>query len=78
MTETKKTVEQLQLYAKINAALEIEVEFNSLFNVLDLIPSEQKSTIEKRDVVNILQTFKNMQIFKGEKEGICDKKGEPV
>jgi len=78
MTETKKAVEQLVLYGKINAALEIEAEFNSLFDVLDLIPSEQKPAIERRDVENIIQTFKSMTIFKGTKAGICDKKGEPV
>lgn len=78
MTETKKTVGQLALYARINAALEIEVEFNSLFDVLELIPSDIRPALERKGIIQILQTYRNMQIFKGEKAGICDKKGEPV
>ncbi len=78
MTETEKKVELVSLYARINAAIDIEKEFDQLFKVLDLVPSELSPTIEKRDVINILETYKNMQIFKGKKAGICDTKGEPV
>ena len=76
MTETKKKVEQVSLSARINTALDIEKDFDHLFTALYLIDKE--ATLEKRDVINVLKTYKEFQIFKGKKVGICDTKGEPI
>ena len=78
MIDVKKNLDQVSLYARLDAAVVIEEEFDRLFKVLDLVPSELSPTIERRDVINIIETYKNMEIFKGAKDGICDKKGEPV
>jgi len=78
MTSNEKKVELISMYARINAAQEIQKEFDQLFKVLDMVPSELNATIEKRDVINIIDTYKNMTIFKGTRAGICNKKGEAV
>ncbi len=76
MIDVKKTLGQVSLYARLDAAVVIEEEFDHLFKVLFLV--DKNATLEKRDVINVLKTYKEFQIFKGKKAGICDKKGEPV
>ena len=77
MTDTEKNVELISMYARINAAIDIEKEFDRLFKVLNLLPADDPTMVQ-RDIVNVLKTFKEMQIFRGVKDGICDKEGEPI
>jgi len=74
--ENEKKVEQVVLYARIHATADIATDFDHLFDVLYLV--DKDATIQKRDVINILRTFKEYQIFKAEKAGICNRKGEPI
>ena len=77
MTDTEKNVELISMYARINAAIDIEKEFDRLFKVLNLLPADDPTMVQ-RDIINVLITFKETQIFRGVKDGICDKEGEPI
>lgn len=76
MTEPEKKVEQVELYATISASVEIKKEFDRLFNILFMV--DKDAAITKADVNNVLDAFSEYQITKGVKDGICDKKGEPI
>ncbi len=74
--KTKKRLEQVEIFTKIFASNEIESDFEQLFDTLGIVDDNAK--IEKRDVLIVLNTYRESIIWQGQQAKLLDATGEPT
>lgn len=70
----KKRLNQIEIISKMAAALEIQKEFERLFDTLHLIDVDAK--IEKWNVEDILKTYRDKIKWQGQRDKLLDGNGD--